>query len=88
MARDMYSTKQLSERNLFRLFSKNILTGLTENYMFKNNCRFYDFHPASQASSYHPFCFGRLMNFSKLHSAQLQEAISGVWIYQLDAGKK
>jgi len=63
VARDVYSTKQLSERNLFRLFSKNILTGLTENYMFKNNCRFYDFHPASQASHYRPFCFGRLMNF-------------------------
>ena len=31
--------------------------------MFKNNCRFYDFYPASQASHYHPFCFGRLMYF-------------------------
>lgn len=57
MARDIYSTKQLSERNLFRLFWKNILTGLTENYMFKNNCRFYDVPPASQASHHHTFCF-------------------------------
>lgn len=63
MARDVYSIKQLSERDLFRLLWKNILTGLTENYMFKNNCRFYDFHPASQASFYHLFCFGRLMYF-------------------------
>lgn len=84
MTRDVLSTKHLFVRNLFRLFWKNILTGLTENYMFKNNCRFYDFHPASQASHFHSFCFGRLMNFRQFFFCTAAEA----HFWSLDLGFK
>lgn len=84
----MYSTK-LSERNLFRLFWKNILTGLKENYMFKSNCRFYDFHPASQAYNYCLFAFGRLVNFRQilLRTAAGSWRVSGAWTCQSDTRK-